>query len=1337
MLTPRYIQIVERGIGLPLYSLVSNHATTDYWAGYLPSVAAGFGSDIDPSITWQDKGGVYLFAKECPDDFSTFLDELNLLLPKLSPAGDVRILWVYNPNQASACWQWNILKASAVSGARGLNWVVMRQALFSIGSYTLAIDAQATMDLDETDNCSITFSVDQVKFFGPNGRYPAQHLPVSIPLWGAQQGAFNAYLTLAEGDLSKLAVKLQYATTTATSNFNVFDEVETLDMPILSLPTGSTMQMKLSFDPLNPLDPERSHLSFFPYDNTTPSALDSTFITPLGMGTTLTPAYLASPLWPARLVFNRTPTTYASGGEASNFAYHLTPDGAFSLNVVNPPTGQSINLLCGLSGVESIQFAQDDIMMFYSGQPAGVDVTMIPGSEEITLKLSPTSPFTTSWAMILPGNAAAPSVRTYYSEPDRSSFYANTDSTYPSQLAYYPTSRITLPDTPNPSSATCCFPIASYQGMVQAALGFGSKPKNVEAFEFQLLNPERQKLIEQMAQPSTPATGSTTVYALTPQGYQATFVNGVWTGISIAKATVTGEVGGSPVTVSNVDIEFSSANETTPLPDALQKAFLTNQQFLVITADITGNDGSNLATFAPQVMMSDWSFILNMPKTTTPGNYTNVLIFKSGNTSINQMARNPHLWTQYADFNDTSSDAEGNFLSNWLVEYLENAEALYDNGNGVASLENFCTLINDENWNGFLALKVKVGDIATLPVDVQALVADISGNLYAHHLGNEINHVGPSKFASIKKGDFVKAVVSAFPDNTQVAAKTDTAITLSSASTSEIPEGTYMEFVELKQEISLKLSATLPTSTNILQKSDFSPVEPGAFNSIKKGYFVKAMLSGGDNAFPDKTQVTAKTDTTITLSSASTSEIPEGTYMELVELKQEISLKLSATLPTSTKTLQKSDFSPGADSYDLNSPFFGLIHYVNPQFAGEAKNPPAYVQIASDYDFTVLTLEVVFEKALETRFSNKSMLMMNTFFGDKVVQTGPNGEQGANNLILIGTYHDVDNVPSYSFSTAKGVTTDFYLASNAFNCNRIANVTMNVVKLSGSSEATDIYKASFAIRGSFDFLNDSSFDLLSYEYLPYYGLTLDVTIQHSQSNIYEMVASKLRFEKNQTEALAAGSGKQAGQALNIVRTGSLVAQFPMKLKGLVQYVGVTTTNSAGNEVPDNVSPGDMGYRLLETATPKGISFTSPSDGVAWYGLEFDLILGGKGSLAASGAISASMLLAWMPGGSGYYANASPQFKLSGPDGVSLSFDFEGVLKFGAKDIVLNRHVDASDPTKDYFYMEFQSIALTLLSISFPPGGTTNLALMGDTSAADGSIVNPTLSWLGGYAEKTN
>ncbi|MBL4660646.1 MAG: hypothetical protein JKY19_09835 [Alcanivoracaceae bacterium] len=848
----------------------------------------------------------------------------------------------------------------------------------------------------------------------------------------------------------------------------------------------------------------------------------------------------------------------------------LMPVGSYTIRI-NRDSVTTGRLLCGLSGTESIEFCNDNKIIFYAGQASGVYASIETGSSgstpAIALKLSKDTkdlPYTTARVMIFQGQAK-PADRIYYSEGDKAPFFATTSG---SDLNYHKLSRSKLP--PSPSDGQM-FPIVPYYSVVQdthnygSSRGFGFYPEYLEVFEFQVLNPCRQNAIEAMNFPYV-ASNTDTVYALTPQGYQATFVNGVWTEIKISKAAVT--------TISNVEVEFSSTNATTPLPDVLQKAFLTNQQFFVMTTSVNGN----LDGFKASIMLSDWSFgvpsggegsppILKMPTSTTPGNYTNILLFKSGNTTIKQMAKNPHLWTQYAAFNDTTSDVEGNFLSNWLVEYLKNAEELYDNGNGVTSFASFCSLINDKNWNGFLALKIKVGDIATLPVDVQALVSDISGDLYAHHLGNEINHVKP----------------------------------------------------------------------------------------------------------------------------------PES----------------------------------GTGPYDLNSPFFGLIHYVNPNFASEVKNPPPYIQSANEHEFTVLTLEVVFEKVLETHFANKSMLMMNTFFGDQVLQTGPDGKQGANNLILIGTYHHVDNVPSYSFSTAAGITTDFYLSSNAFNVNRISNVTMNVVKLCGNSEDTDIYKASFAIRGSFDFLNDSDFDLLSYEYLPYYGLSMDVTIQHNKTNIYEMDFSKLNFEKNQTEPLAAGSGQQPGQALNIVRTGSLVAQFPMKLKGLVRNVGSVN----GNSKPDNASPAEMGYRLLQTATPKGISFSSPSGGEGWYGLEFDVVLGGQGSLASGADISASIIIAWVPGGIGS-ANASPQFKLSGPGGISLSFDFEGVLKFGAKDIVLNRYIGSGkkdDP--DYFYMIFQSIALSLLSISFPPGDTTNVMLMGDTTVTKGSISKPTLSWFGGYAKE--
>jgi len=170
MSTPIYRQVQD----LRLYSLDSGCPKQECWAGYLPGPDAQITAAIYPAATWNDPGGVYLFLKEAPADFSAFLGNLNLLLPKLSPTGEVRILWIYNPNRDSAYWQWDMLKAQAAQGVEGLDWTVARQALFNIGNYTVAIQPGAAMTLDEDFNCAIAFAVDQVSFLGPNGVYPAQ-----------------------------------------------------------------------------------------------------------------------------------------------------------------------------------------------------------------------------------------------------------------------------------------------------------------------------------------------------------------------------------------------------------------------------------------------------------------------------------------------------------------------------------------------------------------------------------------------------------------------------------------------------------------------------------------------------------------------------------------------------------------------------------------------------------------------------------------------------------------------------------------------------------------------------------------------------------------------------------------------------------------------------------------------------------------------------------------------------------------------------------------------------------------------------------------------------------
>lgn len=1177
---------------LRLYAASGSNRKFNIWGGFLPGPDFEMKSFAYPYELWKDQKGIFLFTPQAPfppqapEDASVFLKGLHCLLPRLVPNGGIRMLWISNPEAAWQSWQFQYLKALLKTDSGESAWQVTQPALFEIGPYVLAINAGATMSLVSDFTNAIKLEASQVSFMGPSGVYPAKE-EVSIPLFGKQMGAFTSCLHLSTADLNDLNVKLRYATTSPFASSSVLG-LDVLDFQVFEPAADSPeVPMKLSFDPLNPLNSDRNYLGFFPYMSSEPGIIRSSFRTLLGTEIYLQPRFLDAPLTPARLVFNSVPA--AEGETESNLQYYLVPDGPFALTTKKGDQAtQPEKLLCGLSGVEYIEFSQNDLLYFHPGQKAGIRLfRSVEGTME-GLGLSGSTYFTTAWAMILPGNSEKPSKRAYFSEPDQAPLFSNEDDGK-RNLTYFPYSRVDLCNAYKP----LCFPLVPYQGLVQPVSSFGRDAENIASFEFQVLNPKRQtriaKSVEKPAvhktnrnpvvqRPASPNDENTT-YALTPQGYRATFVNGKWTGISIANASISGP---NASLVSRVNVEFGVNGSASELLGAIQNAFLTNQQFLVMSANI----GGNLDGFTASIMLSEWRFgkgtepstklpVIEMPASTAPGNYTNVFLFKSGNATVKQMARQPKLWTQYDAFNDKTSDPNGLFLSGWLLSYLEEAEKLYDHGNGSVSLGHFCELINDPNWNGFLALKVAVDQLASLPVDVQALIADISGTLYAHHLGNAVNHISA----------------------------------------------------------------------------------------------------------PDQSSPT----------------------------------------------------------YDISSPCFGLIHYVNPQFASQINHLPAYVQNSSTYNFTVLTLEVTFKKNLETQFANKCMLLLNRFFGDQVQRSNASGQQGANNLIIIGSYHEVDQVPTYSFSTAQGVVTDFYLNSNAFNCIRISKVTMNVTKLSGSSEATNVYKASFAIRGSFQMLNDAEFDLLSYEYLPFYGLTLEVTIQHGKPNLYNMDTAGLRFEKNPTLTQEAGQPIQSDKANSVVRTGSLVAQFPLKIRGLARFVGSVN----GQNKPDNASPQDMGYRLLETATPGNITFSSPTNGEPWYGLEFDLVLGSEGALAGSGVISASMILAWTPWGQGNGANASPQFKLSGPGGVSLSFDFEGVLKFGAKDLLLNRHVAKSGngneqktaQREDYFYLVFESIGLSLLGISFPPGGTTNLVLMGDTSQVKGSIINPTLSWFGGYAKE--
>lgn len=929
---------------------------------------------------------------------------------------------------------------------------------------------------------------------------------VEIPLAGANCGDLKMSGTLGT-PMATIGIGFRFGLDAAPA-------VPPLGYPLLDNPAAlDGWPFTASLSPLSPLVPTRCWWTLAPW---TGQIIRSAYRTLTGELIGLAPATGG-----AQLLFNSV-----------QGQLYLTPSGNYAVSVPDRGGGGAIDLICGLSGVEYLALQAGDLLSFAAAQPAAVDVALNPGlakPADVTFRLDPgDTGQTTAWTTALPGDGKTP--RLYYSEPNQAPFFMTAQSGG-LELDYFPLTRSALPATATGAS----FPLVPYAAVGKAASGYGGDPAYLGAFEYQVLNPTRQAGIEAMRIAAPAASG--TIQAVTPQGYVATFVDGQWQKLEIAE-TATAR--------ASVSLTFTPAQGDSALPEALQDAFLTSQQFLVITAPT-----KTLGTFTPTIILDGWPFTLDLSKNTTVGDYRNVLLFKSGNATIRQLAQHPELWTRYADFNNTDGDKHGRFLSNWLVSYLEEALTLYDGGNGVASLGAFCRLIDDPEWNGFLVLKVDVTTTG-LPAVIQALLAGIADQslFYAHHLGNETNHL--------------------------------------------------------------------------------SPTETG---------------------------------------------------------------------------------------YDLASSVFGLVRYQDPQLGAGTALPP-FLPSPQSYDFRVLTLEAIFENATLLSFANKSLLLFNMLFGDTVNQTDPTGTiQGCNTLLLIGDYRVVDDQPSYTFATAGGSVTDFYLTSNALARIEIAKATMTVAS---PADPKGSYQATFWLNGNFEFIydKDQAFDLLSYDDLEFQGLSLDMTFKAGGvDRSFAFDTARLVPTLNQTMAADPGGGPPPG-GFNLVRTGSLLAQFPLALTGFV-------TGSADRQ------PASLGYRVLKTESPKGISPAALADG-PWYALSFSMNLGGQGNLGASGLLSADLLLAWAPGGAGATPSVAALLKIAGPGGANLSLDLEGVVKFGAADIVLNR-IPPEAP--EQFVLIFESIALTVLMLSFPPQGTTNVFLFGDTGASAGGVVNPTLGWFGGYVEK--
>jgi hypothetical protein len=331
------------------------------------------------------------------------------------------------------------------------------------------------------------------------------------------------------------------------------------------------------------------------------------------------------------------------------------------------------------------------------------------------------------------------------------------------------------------------------------------------------------------------------------------------------------------------------------------------------------------------------------------------------------------------------------------------------------------------------------------------------------------------------------------------------------------------------------------------------------------------------------------------------------------------------------------------------------------------------------------------------------------------VATSPDPRVAATNAVLIygsmqtlgATAENPAGTPHYVFATAKGASSTFFLSGAAIERIEIDRASVQVGPTASDGTGT----ATFQMSGWFGLLPSPTFDVLSYAAIQFNQLTLDMTFKTGQQSTYVMHTDGVTLSQMPSRIATANELITAAKAASniIYRPQSLAAGFPLAVTRLM-----TVTDPSQ-------SPASLGYRDLATQVSLGGSTVA----APWYGLEFDLPLGGGGALSSGALFTAKMLFAWTPGGSGEVA-IQPCFMLEGPGGANLTLEIQGVLKLGAAGIFLSQN------TAGQFVLQLASLGITVLSKSFPPAGTTNLMLAG-VAQGDQRFIG----WFGAYVEQTS
>lgn len=407
------------------------------------------------------------------------------------------------------------------------------------------------------------------------------------------------------------------------------------------------------------------------------------------------------------------------------------------------------------------------------------------------------------------------------------------------------------------------------------------------------------------------------------------------------------------------------------------------------------------------------------------------------------------------------------------------------------------------------------------------------------------------------------------------------------------------------------------------------------------------------------------------------------------------------------------------------SSFFGLIDYEDPAYALNLANGidpdiPIPVATSADFQFTVLLLQVLFQNTKIAKFKSNIELTVDALLGSKVVQTVGNVVPGqtngvpmpANGIVLDGSYvaQTGANSTTGTYVFQQTNTSVFNLNSNVLQAVAFNRIQFNTL----GTDSNGVTTSRFLVWGTFDFtqLNDNQgalFDVTSFGSSPgtpdlqlgsglafsnfVIGMSFTETTPNAQT--FVVTADNMAYDLNASAP----------------RADSLFKGFGLQLKNFVSAL-------------DDKTPQSFGF--LPVTSQLNLKMLTPP----WYGVVYQVTMGGPGALASAAGFNSDLLLAWSPSTISTDKQQAVFIGLSLPGaspGAKL-FSLQGVFKVSVGAITLLRQPVPGSTGDDFFYcLRLDDIGIKIFGIAkLPPDANIQFFLFGDPNSTG------SLGWYAAY-----